>query len=162
MSTLLMCLSVAAIVGCGLLSGILLAFSLVVMRALREQPAATAMATMQRINALILTPMFLALFLATPTACAALAALSWKALPDAAAWSLALGASACLAGPLAITLGRNVPLNERLARASLAQAEQAWPTYVDDWLRWNHLRTALGALATALLVLGLVLATRAG
>ena len=66
-------LVIAAVVGSGLVTGVLFAFSLVVMRALREMPPATGMAAMQRINVLILTP----LFLGTALLCVGIAALAW-------------------------------------------------------------------------------------
>jgi len=39
--------------------------------------------------------------------------------------------------------------------APRGQAATAWPAYVKAWLRWNHLRTALGLGATVLLTLAL-------
>ena len=59
MPPLLQTLAIAAIVGGGLVTGLLFAFSLVVMRALLELPAEAGMTTMQRINLLIVRPLFL-------------------------------------------------------------------------------------------------------
>jgi uncharacterized membrane protein len=50
----------------------------------------------------------------------------------------------------------NVPLNNRLAACGPEQAQQMWPAYQRAWLRWNHVRTAIGAVGTALLCAGLV------
>ena len=148
-------LVVAAIVGSGLVTGLLFAFSLVVMRALRELPAASGMAVMQRINVLIVNGLFLALFLGTALLCAVVAVVAWRGLPNAgAAWLLA-GAVCYLAGPLGVTMAFNVPLNNRLAATAATAAAVAWPAYVAPWLRWNHVRTALGAVGIAALALGL-------
>lgn len=74
-------LTAPAIVGSGVVAGLLLAFSLVVMRALRALPPADGMRTMQRINVLILTPAFLVAFVGTAARCVALVAV------DARAWA---------------------------------------------------------------------------
>lgn len=154
----LQAIAIAAIVGAGLMSGLLFAFSLVVLRALRELPPADGMHTMQRINVLIVNPLFLLVFLGTTLCCAVLAVVAWRGLPSAgAAWLLG-GAAAYLIGPLGVTLAFSVPLNNRLARVPAAGAAQAWPAYARSWLRWNHLRTLIGAAACAGLAIGLALA----
>lgn len=157
MPALLQALAIAAIVGGGLISGLLFAFSLVVMNALLEMPADSGMSAMQRINRLIVRPLFLLLFLGTGLLCAALvpAALWWQG--GAGSIALMAGALAYLIGPLGVTMAFNVPLNNRLAHTDLREAQVLWPRYVHDWLRWNHVRTALGALSIGLLALGLAL-----
>lgn len=156
MPTLLQLITIAALVGGGLVTGLLFAFSLVVMRALLELPPEDGMSTMQRINVLIVRPLFLLPFLGTALLCVVLAA---GALWQGAAGALALtaGALAYLLGPLGVTVAFNVPLNNRLARVDLREAQLLWPRYVNDWLRWNHVRTALGAVSIALLAWGLAL-----
>jgi uncharacterized membrane protein len=90
-------LAIAAAVGCGLMSGLLFAFSLVVMRALAELPAQQGMHAMQRINVLIVHPLFLVLFLGTALCCAGLLLLAWR---NASSSTLvALGAAAYLVVP---------------------------------------------------------------
>lgn len=155
MPVLLQLIAIAAIVGGALVSGVLFAFSLVVMRALLELPAEAGMTTMQRINLLIVRPLFLLPFLGTALLCVALlaGALWWHGGP--ASIALMVGALAYLLGPLGVTMGFNVPLNQRLARTDLREATVLWPRYVHDWLRWNHVRTALGAMSLALLALAL-------
>lgn len=54
----------------------------------------------------------------------------------------------------------NAPLNNRLADVPPERADEAWPPYVDAWLRWNHVRTILGVLATACLTAGLATGLR--
>lgn len=43
----------------------------------------------------------------------------------------------------------NVPLNNRLAAAdvSAAGARTVWSNYTSAWLRWNHVRTVMSAIA---------------
>lgn len=156
MPTLLQLAAIAALVGAGLITGLLFAFSLVVMRALLELPPEEGMSTMQRINVLIVRPLFLLPFLGTALLCVLLAAGAlWQG--GAGAIALAAGALAYLLGPLGVTMAFNVPLNNRLARVDLREAQVLWPRYAHDWLRWNHVRTALGALSLALLAWGLAL-----
>lgn len=157
MPPLLQTLAIAAIVGGGLVTGLLFAFSLVVMRALLELPAEAGMTTMQRINLLIVRPLFLLPFLGTALLCVVLllGVLWWPG--GASSVALGAGALAYLLGPLGVTMGFNVPLNNRLARTDLREAQVLWPRYVHDWLRWNHVRTALGVVSLALLALGLAL-----
>jgi uncharacterized membrane protein len=76
-------------------------------------------------------------------------------MPSTGAFLLLTGAIAYLFGPLLTTMGRSVPLNNRLAKVAPHQAETEWPRYVSAWLRWNHVRTALGVAGTTLLALGL-------
>lgn len=145
-----------AIVGAGLMTGLLFAFSLVVMRALRELDAPTGMRAMQRINVLIVRPLFLLVFLGTAALSLVVMVAAWNQLPAPEAALLLAGAGAYLIGPLGVTMAFNIPLNNRLAATPPAQAEVAWPAYAAAWLRWNHVRTALGCAAIALLSLGLV------
>ena len=146
---------VAASVSCGVISGLLFSFSIVVMRALLELPAPAGMFAMQRINRLIINPLFLVLFLGSSALCLIVAVIAARGMPSTGAFLLLTGATAYLFGPLAITMGRNVPLNNRLAKVAPHEAEMEWPRYVSAWLRWNHVRAALGAAGTALLALGL-------
>ncbi len=142
---LLVCLG-AAIVG-----GVFFAFSAFVMKALAQLPAAHGVAAMQRINVVVLNPLFLSLFVGTAVmACICVLA---GFFPWGTARSALLLASglAYLAGTFAVTAACNVPRNDRLARleAGSAEAEAYWPAYVKEWLWWNHLRTAASILSAA-------------
>jgi len=138
-------------IGAGLVGGVFFAFSTFVMKALAQLPEAQGIAAMQRINAVVLSPSFLSVFVGT----AVLAAICVLAgfFPWGTArsfWLLAAGLS-YLVGAFAVTAACNVPRNERLARleAESAQAAEYWPIYVREWLRWNHVRTAASLLSAA-------------
>jgi len=160
MPELLQPLLVAAIVSGALITGLLFAFSLVVMRALSELPADAGMRTMQRINVLIVNPLFMVLFFGSSALCLAVAVIAARSLPATGAWLLLAGAIAYLLGPLLTTMVFNVPLNNQLASAAPHEAPTQWPRYVSAWLRWNHVRTALGTVAIALLACGLAATAR--
>jgi uncharacterized membrane protein len=148
-------LSVIAVVGSGLVSGLLFAFSNFVMQALRELPAEAGQQAMQRVNVRIINPIFLFAFMGSTGACALLVVLCvthWGA--PSVAWLMA-GSLAYLVGPFGVTVAFNVPLNNILAVAKPHEATTAWPRYATRWLKWNHVRTGLGAVATTLLAIGL-------
>lgn len=155
MRSVLPVLVVAAVLGAGLVSGLLFAFSNFVMRALLQLPAEFGMQAMQRINVAIINPLFLLVFLGTALLCLLIGAMGVSMLPAAGAWCLAAGALAYLIGPFGVTLLFNVPMNNRLASVAPERAAADWPRYAASWLRWNHVRTLLGAVATALLAFGL-------
>ena len=68
---------------------------------------------------------------------------------------LLCGAIAYLIGPFGITMLRNVPLNNQLAKAEPAAASEIWPAYQKHWQLWNHIRTYIGIASIALLAAGL-------
>ena len=70
---------------------------------------------MQSINAVILNPVFLAVFFGTAALCAfAMLSLLWTWGDPGALWRM-LGGGLYLAGGLLVTMARNVPLNQALA-----------------------------------------------
>jgi uncharacterized membrane protein len=142
-------LPVLLAVGAGLVGGIFFAFSTFVMKALAQLPPEQGVAAMQRINVVVMNPLFLGLFVGTALLggiAATGALLSWGSLRSALL--LAAGA-AYVVGSFGVTAACNVPRNERLARLQpgTAEAQAYWPVYLREWLRWNHVRTAASAAA---------------
>lgn len=137
-------LTTATLVGTGLVAGVFFAFSTSVLPALAQLPAVQAQQVMQRVNVVILNPLFLGVFVGTAVVAAAtvVAALATGDEP----WALVAGL-VYLAGVFGVTIAANVPLNEALDRASAAEADTAWPAFVGPWRRWNDLRGALAVLA---------------
>lgn len=147
----------AAAVGCGVSAGVFFAFSSFVMEALRRLPPPDGMRAMRSVNRQAVTPVFMVVLFGTAALCAVLAiwALRSPSAP-AARWVIA-GAGIHLAGAIGVTIARNVPLNEALAKLDPtdATAGAAWRGYVGAWTRWNHLRAAASVAASVLLVAGL-------
>jgi uncharacterized membrane protein len=143
-------LTLFAALGCGLMGGLLFAFSNFVMKALMQQSAANGIATMQAINVLIINPLFLLIFIGTALSCLALAVMSLMRWSQPGAAMLLTGSVIYLIGTLIVTMAFNVPLNNALVALSApsADAAQQWQDYVSAWLRWNHVR-AIAALAAA-------------
>jgi uncharacterized membrane protein len=135
---------VFASVGCGLMGGLLFAFSSFVMRALLQQPPESGIRTMQTINVSSLNPLFLFCFLGT--------ALASPGMP-----LLLAGCALYILGVFGVTMMFNVPLNDRLATQDPGTAEAAryWLTYVSQWSTWNHVRTVASLTAAVLLILAI-------
>lgn len=132
-----------------MLSGLFFVFSNFAMNAFSRIGPESGVAAMQSINATILNPGFLGMFLGTALgslAAAVFAACHWA--HPSSTWVLA-GALLYLVGCFAVTAGFNVPLNHQLdtVNASDPGAAAAWSDYVTRWQPWNHLRTISTLLA---------------
>jgi uncharacterized membrane protein len=159
MDVLLPALRIAAALGCGLMAGLFFIFSNTVMDALARLQPAEGIAAMQSINRVILNPLFLTIFLATPAACALVALLSaWRWSEPGAAWLL-VGSVLYIAGTFLVTVVCNVPMNNALDAINPAAPEAGplWSRFLVDWTRWNHVRAIASVLAAALLTVGLAL-----
>lgn len=150
-------LTLLTALGCGVVGGILFAFSAFLMRAFGSLPAPQGIAVMQTINVVILNPMFLTLFVGTAGASVVLgvrAVIGWPS--GGALWSLA-GAVLYLVGVIGITAVCNIPRNDTLARVDPASDAGArlWARYLVEWTAWNHVRTVAAIAAAACFILGL-------
>ena len=157
MSGVLYAAALATALGCGLVAGVFFAFSSFVMPALKRLEPAHGIAAMQSINRLAVAPAFMAALFGTAVACLGLAvwaAIFWGERP--AALVLA-GGGLYLVGTIGVTIARNVPLNERLAKlhSRNADATVRWDEYVAKWTAWNHARAAAALAAAATLTIAL-------
>lgn len=144
-------LALLAALGAALVGGVLMAFSDFVIQALGRIAPEAAVPAMQAINVVVLRSWFLRVFFATALLSVALVVLGiarWQ-WPDS--YLLLAGGLLYLAGPFAVTVFKNVPLNNQLARDGRA----AWAAYLVTWTRWNHLRTVAAFAAAALFALAL-------
>ena len=148
---MLTALSLLACIGAGTVGGVFFAFSTFVIKALAQLPASQGVAAMQRINLVVLNPLFLGVFMGTAllaTGCVVASFFPWSAPRS----PLLLAAGLLyLAGSLFVTVAFNVPRNERLARLNAESPEAAlyWPVYTSEWSKWNHLRTAASVASAA-------------
>ena len=106
---------------------------------------------MQRINVVVLNPLFLGVFMGTAVLAAGCVAASF--FPWSAPRSPLLLAAGLLylVGSFFATFAFNVPGNARLARLGSESLEAAayWPVYVREWSKWNHVRTAASVASAA-------------
>lgn len=140
-----------AAVGCGLTAGVMLAFSVAVMPALRIRPASDGGATMQQINVSIVSPTFLTVFLGSAVA-VGIAAASVLVSGSETRVAVTAGALLYIGGCVLVTMAVNVPLNDALAAVDPGSTTGAevWSNYLT---RWNHARTAAAVAACVLLTL---------
>jgi uncharacterized membrane protein len=122
----------------------------IVMTALARLPAPHGIAAMQSINIAVINPMFLATFVGTAVACAALVVAALSSWTEPRAAYLLAGGLLYLVGAVLVTIVFNVPRNDALAAVDPNSAEAAtlWIRYVVGWTAWNHLR-GVAALAAA-------------
>jgi uncharacterized membrane protein len=138
------------VIGAATIGGVFFAFSSFVMRALAQLPPAQGIAAMQRINVVVLNPLFLGVFIGTALVQGMAAGLSLVAWVPQRSPLLLAGAACYLIGTFGVTVALNVPRNDHLASlpADSDAARGYWPTYVREWTWWNHVRT-VAALASA-------------
>ncbi|WP_342235488.1 anthrone oxygenase family protein [Inquilinus sp. OTU3971] len=153
----------AATLLAGTMAGFFWSFSIVVMPGLAALDPLDAMAAMQAINAAVRNAVFGLVFAGAIVSC--LAVLVLAAIHRRGAWSwLALaGAAVYVAGAAGTTVGFNVPLNRMLEPLDPRLAENA-PVmlgYLEDWTRWNHVRT-LASLAAFILFSAALVAAATG
>ena len=144
-----------AAVGAGTIGGVFFAFSTFVMRALAGLPPAHGVAAMQRINVVVLNPLFLGIFVGTAGLQGLAALLALVAWVPGTSLLLLAAAVFYVVGSVGVTMAANVPRNDRLASmpAGSDEARDYWPIYVREWTFWNHVRTA-ASLASAACSMG--------
>ena len=152
---LLSTLTLITALGCGLVAGILYAFSTSGMRARACIPAPQGITAMQSINVAMINPLFMGAFFGTAAACVLILVLSLLRWSEAGAVYLISGGLVYLIGTILVTMAFNVPRNNALAAADPQSANGArfWAGYVTSWTAWNHVRTAAALVAAVLLTL---------
>lgn len=91
-------------------------------------------------------------FFATAVVCVLLIIVAlWRWREVSSLW-LVGGALLYLIGTILVTLARNGPRNQALARVAGSNAEAAalWARYLKSWTAWNDVRTVAALPATAL------------
>jgi uncharacterized membrane protein len=153
----LITLTFGTALGCGLIAGVFFAFSAFVMKALVRLPAPQAIAAMQSINVVAVTPLFMTALFGTAAACLLLTVLGGLPGQQRAGVYLIAGSVSYLVGTIAVTIFFNVPQNEKLAAVDPASAEgvRLWTEYSRSWTAWNHVRTIAALIAAACISAGL-------
>jgi uncharacterized membrane protein len=148
---LLTTLLIVASVGAGLMGGLFFVFSNTIMNAFDRLPAGGGVPAMQRINEVILNPVFFLVFFGTAALCLVLLVFYVSHLDRSGAWAACAGAVLYLVGCMGVTMVCNVPLNNKLAAvpATATDLLAQWQAYRVPWTQWNHVRTITCALAAA-------------
>ncbi|MBB3091470.1 anthrone oxygenase family protein [Nocardioides albus] len=123
----------------GVTAGIYIAFLVAFMSALHGQPDEVYARVMNRLNVVIVNPVFLAFFLGAPLL--ALVLLGWHRGP------LSITAACLAIAAVVITVAANLPLNDALANGG------AVSSFERPWLIFHTLRTLAATGAFVLLSL---------
>jgi uncharacterized membrane protein len=148
---LLTILLIVASVGSGLMGGVFFIFSNTIMNAFDRLPDGGGVPAMQRINEVILNPLFFLVLFGTAVLCLLLLVFYLAHLRNPGAWLACAGALIYLIGAIVVTMVCNVPLNNKLAAvpATATDLSAQWQAYRMPWTQWNHVRTIACALAAA-------------
>lgn len=148
----LLILTFLGVLGTGLIGGLFFAFSTFIMAALGRISPPAGISAMQSINAVIPNPWFLTAFFGTAVACLILGIAAIVNMHETAALYRFAASVIYIVGVIAVTMVRNVPLNNALAVVGPASTEGVgvWNHYLKTWTRWNHVRTAASLAAAAL------------
>ena len=153
--------TVIAVLGSGLIAGVFFGFAAFLLKAISRLPVPQGIVAMQLITTAIKNSLFLLVFFGTAAlGCViALAALISWSKPGSA--YLLLGSLLFLSLPFAVTLLKNVPLNNRLAAVNAESAEGSsyWEDFLVSWTLWNHLRWVGALSAMIFLLLALIQAS---
>lgn len=136
----------------GIMTGIYLTFSLVIMRSLAALEPEQGMAAMKSINREILKTLFMPLFFgSTIIALIMVMTAIWRWGTPGDIGMLAAGMIYAI-GMFVVTAALNVPLNNKLEQTNAGDetAERTWDHYLTYWTRWNTIRTA--ACAATLII----------
>ena len=152
-------LSLVAAIASAAVGGVFYAFSSFVMSALDRLPREQGIAAMQSINVTAVRPPFMALFVGTAAVCVALVVCAVLPVGDRPTALLIAGSALYLIGAFALTMAKNVPLNDALDATDPAGHDAAtfWPGYLKRWLAWNHVRGAASLGAAAAFTVALTL-----
>jgi uncharacterized membrane protein len=153
-STPLLYLTALTAIGSAVVGGALYAFSSFVIPGLDRTPPSTAITAMQGINIEAPKPPFMASFVGTALLSIACVVVGVVRIDDDGGPLQVAGGLLYLVGVIGLTATYHIPRNDALDRLDPAapEAETAWRRYVDEWVRMNHVRSAAGMVAAALLI----------
>lgn len=157
--TLVQLLQIAAILLTGLLAGLFYGYDCSVIKGLGSLQNDTYLQAFQSINKSIQNPYF---FLSFMGSLLVLPAASWLSYKQGAAFYLLLSASILyFIGVFGVTVGCNIPLNDRLANFQLSSATESEislmrKTFEHSWNTWHRIRTVAAVAAFGLTILSLL------
>jgi len=157
MSAYTRALTIISAVGAATAAGAFLTFSTFTIGGLKRLPPSQGLAAMQSINKQAPTPIFMLVLFGTGGACLLLGIDTVRHF-DSGFAEYRLAASAIyLVGVVALTIGYHVPRNDLLAAVDPNTNEGItyWATYLNGWVRMNHVRTAAPLATSVILALTL-------
>ncbi len=150
--------SASAVVICGLVAGVFLAFSDFVMKSFSASTPVAGMECMQVINRKVYRSLFLPMLLGMAAASLALIAFGLlNPQVSGSSWIISAGMTYII-GVFIVTMVFNVPMNNRLEtlEPNTKQASIYWPEYTRNWTRWNLVRTLASTAAMILFLIATI------
>jgi uncharacterized membrane protein len=156
----IMLLTLLGAMGAAVIGGFVFAFSVLVMPALGALPAPNAVAAMQSMNIVAVKCLLMPAMFGTALICLILGGVSLVRWGSPGSLWLLAGCVIYLVGVIGVTAAFNVPMNDALAAVdpASAAAAQLWRDYLPNWTAWNHVRTIMGVISAAALVVAAWLA----
>lgn len=144
-----------ALVASGLMAGLWFAWVVSVIPGHRRVDDHTYVSSMQNNNVAIINPLFMVTFMGTPVILIAAAIVAFQNGQSKRGWWLVVSAATYVVGVLGVTIGRNVPLNDRLAAfeldgASVDEIAAQRRAYEAPWNRWHNVRTVASTVSFGL------------
>lgn len=138
----------------GLMAGIYLAFSAVIMTSLNELPALHAAQAMNKINDVIVNTIFLPIFFGSTLWYAGLIVWSSADWQSGTSGLIILSALIYIVSTFLVTAFGNLPMNNKLKAIESNETllVDYWKKYQHSWSRLNHIRTLSSTVAIAFLV----------
>lgn len=149
--------TILAAVSAAVAAGTAFAFSSFVMRGLGMLSEADAVRAMQAINVAAVHPAFLSVFMGTGLLALGLSAAALLGAGGISPPWLHAATAVYVVGLVFVTIGGNVPLNDSLATFDAdTLSAGAWSTWSRAWLRYNHVRTVAGSVASGLFMMAVL------
>jgi uncharacterized membrane protein len=157
MSPFAQTMTILCAVGAGTAAGTFFTFSNFTMAGLKRLAPANGAAAMQAINREALSPLFMLLLFGTGVACLGLMIYAALHLQQPGSKYQLIAGTLYIAGVVLMTVGYHVPRNNILDGLDPNSAEGIayWATYLEEWVRMNHVRTIAALVAAILLTVSL-------
>ena len=156
MSIAILSLLQAATLAYAIVGGVFIAFSDFIMRSLARTSGTGGIEAMQIINREVFRWLFMALFIGLAPVSIGIALYGLIMIGGSAGNVLCVAGLTYVIGCFGVTVCYNVPLNERLAKVSVADASTVdfWEqTYVPRWTWWNTVRGLACVVSSALMII---------
>lgn len=156
----LIIIAVLTAVGSGIVSGAFFAFSTFAIKAIAALETPAAVRAMQSVNVMAVRPPLMIALFGTALLSIVMIIFGVLGLGQGHGWWFLIGALLYLIGNPVLTIAYNVPRNNALAAVDpdTPEAAEVWQRYLREWVPANTVRSITAALATALMIIGLVVA----
>lgn len=151
---------VMAVIGCGMVSGLLLAFSDFIMRSLKMAQHGAGIEVMQIINREIWRSASIFLLWGMVVLSVVLGGYAYFHVAGPTGIWVMAGGTFYIVGMLAVSYAFNIPMNHRLEAMEYSAASTAsyWSdTYLSRWVFWNYIRAVSSSLAAICFLIACVL-----